>query len=114
MPREVEEALRCRQTYSQDLRERVIYLRHGLEFKIDEITLVLNMSKRVVERTLQLWRNTGEVMNPQSRKQQKRARVMLPSETEVGGRFIKGLSQADSPFAVSLCPHSTKPRYIPR
>jgi transposase len=83
MPRKVQDTERCRQSYSQDLRERVVYLRYNLKYKIDEIAVVLNMSKHVVERTLQLWRNTGEVMSSQQAKDQKRARVMSTNEIEV-------------------------------
>ena len=63
MPRFLREHQRQRQSYSEDLRKRVIYQRITLEKKIDDIAHDLNMSKRVVEHIPNLWRTTGEVMS---------------------------------------------------
>ena len=82
MPRYLPDHLRQRQTYSEDLRKRVIYQRYTLEKKIAEISLDLNISKRVVERILHLWRTTGEVTAPK-KDDNKKIRIMAPQEMEV-------------------------------
>ena len=44
----------CYRSYSSDLRERVVYQRCTLKYKIKEISTSLNMSQRVVEWVLKL------------------------------------------------------------
>jgi transposase-like protein len=88
MPRFLPEHQRQRQTYSEDLRKRVIYQRFTREKKIDEIALDLNMSKRVVERILNLWRTTGEVMSQEPGKKGKRRKIMTQEEMEASNRPI--------------------------
>ena len=86
MRRDIPDGLRCRQTYSTDLRERVVYQRMTLKFKIDQIATSLKMSRRVVERVLKLWR--GEVSEPGPRRSGKRCRVMDSEEMEVSSLVL--------------------------
>jgi len=83
MARMVPNHFRQRQYYSKDLRERIIYLRYALKAKIIHISSLLNMSKHVVERTLQLWRTTGEVTKSGPGRSGKWARVMIGEEVQV-------------------------------
>jgi len=83
MARYLPEHLRQRNNYSRDLRERVIYLRYAIKFKISQIAFILNMSQRVVERTLQQWRSTGEVGQIGFGRSRKRCRSMDSEEMEV-------------------------------
>jgi len=78
-----------RQSYSSDLRERVIYLRYSLNCHIREVSYLLNMSQRVEERTLKQWRDTGKVMPPGSGRSGKRARLLDQEEIEVCIEFYK-------------------------
>ena len=82
MPRQPPE-VRLRHTYSKDLRERIVYQRYKLKKKIIAISIDLNISQRVVERTLQLWRDTGEVVHDGPGLHGKRRRLMTPKEIEV-------------------------------
>ena len=88
MRRDIPDGLRCRQTYSTDLRERVVYQRITLGHEINDISTSLNMSRRVVERVLQLWRRTGEVTSSGPGRGGKRSRVMDSEEMEVSGSFF--------------------------
>jgi transposase len=99
MPRSIPEHARQRKTYSIDSRKRVIYQKYTLNKKIPEIILNLNISQHVVERTLQLWRDTGEVVSQGPGKKAKRRRVMIPDEIDVSSPFpwLSKLS-AHSPF----------------
>ena len=72
-----------RKTYSSDLRERVVYQRWSLKYKVKEISLSLNMSQRVVERVLKMWRETGEVVSEEPRRARKNIRVMDEEEMNV-------------------------------
>ncbi|KAF8576345.1 hypothetical protein K439DRAFT_1367501 [Ramaria rubella] len=81
MPIVIPDHLRQQQTYSEDLRKRVIYQCYMLERQIETISSDLNISKRVIERILHLWRTMGEVMIPQKKK--KRIRVMTPQEMDL-------------------------------
>lgn len=82
MPRCLPAHLRQRQNYSEDLRRRVIYQRFTLDKKVADIACDLDMSRRSVERVLQFWSNTGEVISRQPGKEGKRRRVMDTNEME--------------------------------
>lgn len=72
-----------RQTYSEDLRERVIYQKYSLHKKTADIAHDLNISVCVVQRVLQLWRKSGEVIPVGPGWSNKRRRMMMPHEQEV-------------------------------
>ena len=82
MPREPPEN-RIRFTYSKDLRERVVYQRFKLKKKVAAIAVDLNISQRVVERTLKLWRDSREVIPEGSGLHGKRLRLMTSQELTV-------------------------------
>jgi hypothetical protein len=83
MPRYLPDHLRQRQHYLEDLRKRVIYQRYTLEKKVGDIAIDLNMSKCAVERVLQLWRETGEVVPVEPDQKKKRKRIMTAQEMDV-------------------------------
>lgn len=56
-----------RRRYSRDLRQRVVHQRYKLRTKPPEIAVNLDMSLRVVERVLKLWREIGDVERHPSR-----------------------------------------------
>ena len=87
-------------SYSSDLRERVVYQRCTLKYKIKEISTSLNMSQRVVERVLKLWRETGEVVNEGPGRAAKRCRVMDNEEIEVRSSLISSISVANGSTSV--------------
>ena len=68
-----------RRYYSKDLRERIIYQRFSLERKPKEISHELDISLRVVQRTLQLWNEIGEVARD-PKEYSKRGRPMVLNE----------------------------------
>ena len=88
MPRQPPEEC-ARYTYSKDLRERVVYQRYKLKKKITAIAIDLNISQRVVERTLELWRNTGDVIPEGLGLHGKRQKLMTPHEIEVYTSLVK-------------------------
>jgi len=79
---------RLRYTYSKDLRERIVYQRYKLKKKIRVISVDLNVSQRVVERTLKLWRDIGEVIPEGSGVPVKRRRLMVPHEITVRVSYV--------------------------
>lgn len=84
MPRQaVPDDERCRKHYTSDRKQLVIYQRHTLHFTVSEIARNLNMSRRAVERTLQLWRLIGDVTPPECKSKQKRQKIMSEHEIEV-------------------------------
>ncbi|KIJ46833.1 hypothetical protein M422DRAFT_226531 [Sphaerobolus stellatus SS14] len=88
MPRKILPELRQRRTYSEDLKKRVIYQRFTLERTVNDIAVNLDMPKRVVERVLQIWKDTGEV-ELESGKKKKRLTIMTDDEKE----FLLALSE---------------------
>jgi transposase len=86
MPRNIPEHLRQRRTYSEDLRKRVIYQKYTLQKPIQQISIDLNISRRVVERILKFWRDTGEVVPLETGRRNPRKKVMTDAEVEV--RFL--------------------------
>ena len=53
---------KARHYYSQDLCERVIYQHNVLGKKTTDIARDLDISLRVVQRTLQVWKEIGDVV----------------------------------------------------
>ena len=75
-----------RRHYSKDLKDCIIYQYTILKMKPPEIAISLDMSTRVVYRTLQLWEEIGNVVrNP---KNDSRGRPKLMSETACNVSFI--------------------------
>jgi transposase len=67
---------KTRRHYSRDLRERIIHQYRVLDKKPFEIAENLDVSLRVVQRTIQLWKEIGDVVrNPDD--YQKRGRTPL-------------------------------------
>jgi hypothetical protein len=56
---------------------------YTLEKKVGDIAIDLNMSKHVVERVLQLWCETGEVVPVEPDQKKKRKRIMTSQEMDV-------------------------------
>jgi transposase len=76
-----------RRHYSKDLKERVIYQYTVLGLQPAQIALNLDMSARVVHRTLQLWQEIGDVIrNPCTFN--KRGRPMLLNDTACNVSFL--------------------------
>ena len=96
--------VRCRQTYSPDLRERVVYQRMTLGYKIDQIATSLRMPRRVVERVLKFWRETGEVCGTGPGRSGNRSRIMDAEEMEVSASLLFCISIANT--CTCLCPVS--------
>ena len=71
-----------RRSYSKDIRNLVIYQKCTLGYRTADISIHLNISHRVVQRILKLWRETGEVTEGPGRLG-KRSRVMDCEEMEV-------------------------------
>jgi len=88
MPCFVPQHLRQRRTYSEDVRELVIYQKYTLKKKTADISCDLNMAQRVVERTLKIWRETGEVVPQGPGRKGRRMRLMTAAEVEVSNRSI--------------------------
>ena len=88
MPRDILDEDRCRKSYTVDLRERVVYQRFVLGLKITEISLYLNMSKRTVERILQLWKEMGEVIPNGPGQSGQRQRILDHEEIAVSAVYL--------------------------
>jgi hypothetical protein len=92
MSQEVPEHVPERRYYPVELKKVVIHQRFTLKMRVHEIALNLAMPKRVVERVLQVWMETGEVHEDLRRKKgQKKKSVMEEEEKEVCTCFF-GLS----------------------
>jgi hypothetical protein len=52
-----------RRQYCKQLRDRVIHQKFNLNKKTADITIDLDMSLRVVQRTIKLWHDVGDVVN---------------------------------------------------
>ena len=65
--------------YTRDLRHRVVYQHNVLGFKTTTIAINLDMPLRVVQRTLQCWRELGDVLQTPSQM----GRVSLMTEQEI-------------------------------
>ena len=75
-----QQATNIRHHYSKDLKDRIIYQYNILKMKPPEIAISLNMSIRVVYRTLQLWEEIGNMV--QNRKYDNiQSRPKLMNET---------------------------------
>ena len=73
-----------RQHYSKDLKQRVVYQAMTLGYDTSEIARNLDMSARVVQRTLQTWREIGDVVqDPKQYARRGRARLLDTGCTEV-------------------------------
>lgn len=74
----------CRQQYSKDLKQRVIYLRNTLQKTTTEISILLDMPLRVVQRVLQTWDEIGEaVKDPATYEARGRPRLLRGESIEV-------------------------------
>lgn len=73
-----------RRRYSSDLLERTIYQYHTLHHSTKEISEQLNISQRVVQRTLRLWRVMGRVRLPNGPIHRPRATVLSGQRAQVG------------------------------
>ena len=63
--------------YSKDLKQHIIYQSLTLGYSTMEIAKNLDMSLRVVQRTLQLWREIGDIVqDPQTYARQDRAQLL--------------------------------------
>jgi hypothetical protein len=62
MPRPTNQHHHNRQHYSKDLRDRVIWQKFTLQKVTSEIATDLNMSLRVVQRIIKMWREIGDVV----------------------------------------------------
>lgn len=60
MPRR-QPAIRTCDSYSRDLKQRVIYQAHTLKMSPTEISISLDIRLRVVQRVIKTYRDTGEV-----------------------------------------------------
>ena len=76
-----------RRTYSKDVRDLVIHQRFTLEKTTTAIAIDLNMSLRVVQRTIKLWEDIGDVIK--TPKNITRAPLMTASQEEVSFMYIQ-------------------------
>ncbi|KAJ8495206.1 hypothetical protein ONZ45_g12957 [Pleurotus djamor] len=53
-----------RRRYSRDLKSRIVYQAHSLGRKTSSIAIDLDIPLRVVQRTLEVWRDHGDVVPP--------------------------------------------------
>ncbi|KIJ53120.1 hypothetical protein M422DRAFT_42914 [Sphaerobolus stellatus SS14] len=67
---------------TEEIKQIAVYQRYTLSYKVSDIARNLRMSDRSVERVLQLWRTTGEVISEASEKKQTRKRIMTEQEQE--------------------------------
>jgi hypothetical protein len=67
----------------QQIKELVVYQKYTLRYNVKTISQNLRMSIRTVERTLQLWRTTGEVVPKKTQEKQKRRRILTDHEQDV-------------------------------
>ncbi|KIJ25253.1 hypothetical protein M422DRAFT_81019, partial [Sphaerobolus stellatus SS14] len=72
----------------EEVKKLVIHQRFTRKMTVNAIALTLNMPKRVVERVLQTWKETGEVHLEAGRKN-KRITIMTDDEKE----FLLALSE---------------------
>jgi len=63
-----------------------VYRRFTRKKIIPDIALDLNMSHRVVECILELWKATGEVIPQEPGRKGQRQKIMTPEEMEVSNR----------------------------
>ena len=68
---------------SEDRKELVVYQRYTLQYDIPTIAVNLCLSERTVQRVLQLWRETGEVISLSTKAKQKRKKILNVTELEV-------------------------------
>ena len=69
--------VKSRRHYSKDLRERIIYQSWVLGKSTSEISVDLDISLRVVQHTIQLWNEIGDVVqDPKEYSQRGRPRLM--------------------------------------
>lgn len=77
---------RLRRHYSRDLRQRIIYQHTTLRMSTSQIATTLDMPRRVVQRTLQVWREVGDVVrNPRILN---RAALMDPQHVGVSDHLL--------------------------
>lgn len=69
---------------------RAIRKRFILSDTIDEIAGDLDMSKRMVEKVIHLWRTMGEVMPKSGESKRKSKRILTEKEVEVSFSFFEG------------------------
>jgi len=81
LPIDTEE--RCHRFVHEEVKEIAIFQHYTLGYNVQMIARNLRMSKRTVERTLHLWRTTGEVDTEATQKKQKRRRILGETEQEV-------------------------------
>lgn len=68
---------KTRRGYSRDIKERIVYQHKALEKKPAEIANDLDVSLRVVQRVLQLWKEIGDVVrDPKEYKPRGRPRLL--------------------------------------
>jgi hypothetical protein len=79
-----------RQTYSRDLKRRVIYQSTVLGRCPTSISIELDMPLRVVQRVIMTWKEIGEVSR--ERKGRGRAPMLSQSETKVSTYIVLLLS----------------------
>ena len=91
-----------RHHYSKDLKDRVIYQYTVLKMKPAEISISLDMSTRVVYRTLQLWEEIGNtVCNPRNDSIHSRPKVMNETACNVS-YFVEYHDSSDSELSFSI------------
>jgi hypothetical protein len=88
MPQYLPDHLCQCQTYSEDLQKHVIYQQFSLNKKTADIAHDLTMSQHVVECILHLWKSTGEVVEQDPGRTDKRRRLMTPDEMNVSGTAV--------------------------
>ncbi|KAF9646557.1 hypothetical protein BDM02DRAFT_3188762 [Thelephora ganbajun] len=76
-----------RQQYTSDLLEWAVYQHYTLHCSTADIAKQLNISQRVVQRTLRMWRIIGRVKLPITRAYQPKARVLSHQHCQ----FILGI-----------------------
>ena len=105
-----------RQHYSKDLKQRVVYQSLTLGYSTSEIARNLDMSSCVVRRTLQTWREIGDVVkDPKHYARQGRARLLDTGCTEVSVITLHPmLLQYWCPYIVCSCATGPKPWYLPQ
>ena len=73
-----------RRHYSKDLKDRVVYQYCEMDYTTTEIAKNLNMSLRVVQRTLCIWKEIGEtIKDPKAYARQGRSWTMDTGSIEV-------------------------------
>ncbi|KIJ51782.1 hypothetical protein M422DRAFT_244132 [Sphaerobolus stellatus SS14] len=90
MPRTFIEAEdRQRNFATEEVKEIAVYQQHTLNYKIEDIARNLRMSKRTVERVLELWKTTGEVIPKDSKGRLSRRKLMSEQEQEYLLELVK-------------------------